>query len=412
MSLAERISTGETLPAYGVMAACLAMAGLPIYLHAPKVFAEAHGVGLAALGSVLFALRLIDVVQDPLLGRLAEALRARRDLAVSGAGAVMALGMVGLFAISPPVAPVLWFALMLTLVFSAYSFLTICFYAQGVTKAETLGPSGHIRLARWRETGAILGVCLASVAPTVLGGLDHPYAVFAMGFALVTLLAIAAMRGEWGGRVAPASNMRAVIGDRIARRLLVVALLNAAPLAVSATLFLYFVESRLAAPNAAGPLLLVFFLSAAAGAALWSRLAETYGTRPILLAAMALSILAFAFVPLLGPGDILPFAVICVVSGLALGADLTLLPALFAARMARVSPSAASGFALWSFVSKFALALAAVVLLPTLQAAGFTPGAADTPAHALTLLALLYGALPCVLKLAAMGLFAATRLEN
>lgn len=411
MSVAERISTGDRLPAYGVMAACLAMAGLPIYIHAPKVFAEHHGVGLAAMGSVLFALRLIDVVQDPLLGRLAERLRDRRDLAVGIGGAVMALGMIGLFAVSPPVAPLLWFALMLTLVFSAYSFLTICFYAQGVTKAETLGTAGHIRLARWRETGALLGVCVASVAPVALSVTGAPYAAFAVAFAGVTLLALAAMRGEWAASDAPTTGLRRVLGDRVARRLLIVALLNAAPLAVSATLFLYFVESRLATPAAAGPLLLLFFLSAAGGAPFWSRLAEDQGIRPTLLAAMGLSVAAFAFVPLLNTGDVLPFAVICVVSGLALGADLTLLPALFAARMAQVSPSAAEGFALWSFVSKFALALAALVLLPALQAGGFTPGA-ENPASALTLLALLYGGLPCALKLAAIALFAATRLED
>jgi hypothetical protein len=53
---------------WSVFAAMIAAAGLPIYIHAPKVYAETHGLSLGALGLVLALLRLIDVVQDPFLG--------------------------------------------------------------------------------------------------------------------------------------------------------------------------------------------------------------------------------------------------------------------------------------------------------------------------------------------------------
>ena len=111
------------------------------------------------------------------------------------------------------------------------------------------------------------------------------------------------------------------------------------------------------------------------------------------------------------PGDWLPFAVICVLSGAALGADLTLLPAIFARRMATIAPAAAEGFGLWSFVSKFTLAFAAVALLPALQAAGFR-GGADNPEDALWLLGLLYAGVPCALKVLAIALLAATPIEE
>ena len=413
MILAARRYAGEGLGAYALLAGVLAMAGLPLYIHAPKVFAEQNGVSLAAMGGVLFALRLLDVVQDPLLGRLAGALGRWRGAAVAIAGLMMAGGMAGLFAMRPPIAPLVWFAAMLVLIFSAWSFLTICFYARGVTRAEALGASGHVRLARWRETGALLGVCIAAVAPVVLAQVSAaPYAAFALGFALLTLIALAAMQGEWAGE-APVSTpgLGPVLRDPVARRLLMVGLLNASPVAVTATLFLHFVESRLQAPGAEGPLLLIFFLAAAAAAPLWGRLAEGFGTKRVLLAAMALSIPAFALVPLLGPGDTTLFAAICVISGAALAADLTLLPALFATRMARVAPSAEAGFGLWAFASKFTLSLAALLLLPALEAAGFTPGG-PSPERALTLLALLYAGLPCLLKAAAIALLAAIRLED
>jgi GPH family glycoside/pentoside/hexuronide:cation symporter len=396
------------LPAFAIFAAMIAAAGLPLYIHAPKFYVDEYGVSLAALGTVLFGLRLLDVVQDPLLGRLATALKAQRGLSVSIAAVIMAAAMLGLFAVAPATGPLVWFALMLTLVFSSFSYLTICFYAEGVSSAERIEGQGHIRLARWRETGALLGICAASVAPIVVGG----YGGFAFAFAVLTVVALWAMRREWQGEaLAKGSGFGSVLSDPIARKLLIVALVNAAPVAVSSTLFLFFVESRLEAPGWEGPFLLLFFLSAALAAPFWSRLAEHVGERKVLVIGMILSIAAFALAVTLGPGDTWVFGLICLASGAALGADMTLLPALFARRMAKVSPGASEGFGLWSFVSKFTLALAAVALLPLLETGGFQAGQENSE-NALRLLSLLYGALPCVLKLLAIGLLVSINFDD
>ncbi len=393
---------------YALMGGVLSAAGLPLYIHAPKVYADSYGVSLASLGAVLFGLRLLDVVQDPLLGRLASALKHRRGLAIAVAFSAMGLGMLGLLGMAPPIAPLPWFALTLTLVFSAFSFLTICFYAQGAARGEAMAPKGHVQLARWRETGALTGVCLAAILPTILSG----YAGFAIMFAIACGAATFAMRHEWQPLPTSADNdFGTVLKDPIARRLLLVALLNAAPVAVSSTLFLFFVESRLAAPGWEGPLLLVFFLSAAVAAPVWGTLAMRYSPRRVLLWGMGLAVASFSLALTLGPGDQWIFAIVCLTSGAALGADLTLLPALFSKRMAQIAPDAAQGFALWSFASKFTLALAAVLIFPLLDLAGFVSGTENT-ASALTTLSLLYAAAPCALKLGAMALLATTSLTD
>lgn len=402
------------LPSYSLFAALLAAAGLPIYIHAPKFYVDEFGVSLAALGAVLFGLRLLDVVQDPLLGRLAEKTRDRRGVVVAMGSFVMAGAMIALFAIPPVLPPLVWFGLTLTIVFSAFSFLTINFYAQGVVKAGHLSGAGHLRLARWRESGALAGVCLASVAPVALGAtMSDPFTGFALGFAVLAFFSVLAMRTEWSTEgVAASTGFGAVLRDALARRLLLIALVNAAPVAVSSTLFLFFVESKLQAPGFEGPLLLIFFLSAAVAAPFWGALAERFGPRRVLLSAMVLAILAFGITLTLGPGDWVLFAVICVASGATLGADLTLLPAIFASRMARISPSASEGFGLWSFVSKLTLAFAAVTLLPMLESAGFQSGSPQNPPEALALLTLLYAAVPCALKLIAIALLALTDLKE
>ena len=409
------ISASGHPAAWGAFAGVLAMAGLPIYIHAPKFYVDEFGVSLAALGAVLFALRLFDFVQDPALGWLAHATAGVRHAMVAGAGVVMALSMLGLFAVTPPVAPLLWFAITLTALFSAFSFLTICFYAQGVAKAETMGRNGHVRLAAWRETGALIGVCLAAAAPTVLAmGPNPPFEAFAILFAAATLAVVWMMRLEWmrgAPSLAPAlAGFAAVLADMPARRLLIVALLNAAPVAVTSTLFLFFVESRLQAPGWEGPFLLLFFLSAAAAAPVWARLARAHGEKRMLITGMVLAVVAFGFAATLGPGDLILFAVICLASGAALGADLTLLSAIFARRMAHVLPEAATGFALWAFVSKATLALVAITVLPFLEWQGFT--GPESPPQALLALGLTYALLPCLLKLLAIATLATTPLQR
>ena len=400
------------LPGYALFGGLLAMAGLPLYIHAPFFYVESFGVSLAALGLVLGGLRFIDFVQDPALGWLAERTRRARGLAVAIAAAIMALSMLGLFAVTPPVAPLLWFALTLIPLFSAFSFLSIAFYSQGVAKAGALGDRGHVLLATWRETGALLGVCLAAVAPTVLVITGAPYAWFAVGFTGLAVAAVWAMRAEWqAAPVAQETGFAEVLRDPTARRLLIIAFLNAAPVAVTSSLFLFFVEGRLQAPGWEGPFLLLFFLAAAGAAPLWGRAAQTHGPKRVLLLGMALAIVSFVFAALLGPGDLWAFALVCVASGAALGADLTLLAAIFARRMEKISPDASRAFGLWAFTTKATLAISAVIVLPLLGASGFEAGRPNPP-EALAMLTFLYAILPCGLKLAALGLLAATRLEE
>jgi glycoside/pentoside/hexuronide:cation symporter, GPH family len=411
------VHSAHGLAGWALFSAVIAAAGLPIYINAPKFYVDEYGVGLGALGVTLFVLRLIDVVQDPALGWLADRFQTQRGTFVATATLLAGLSMIALFAVQPPIAPILWFALALTVLFSSYSFLIIAFYAEGIRKAADLGPGGHIRLAAWREGGALLGVSLAAVAPFALAQLmPNPLTGFALGFAALALAAAYAMRREWapqGKTVAQPAGVAlgTILADPLSRRLLILALVNALPVAITSTLFLFFVESRLGATAASGPLLLLFFISAALSTPIWSRAAQRFGAKPVLLAGMAISVVSFLFASLLGAGDVLGFALICAASGAALGADTMLLPALFASRLAKVSPNAGAGFGLWNFVTKASLALVALSVLPLLESRGFQAGGTNT-AEALAMLTFLYALLPCALKLVAIGLLAATPLQE
>jgi Na+/melibiose symporter-like transporter len=118
---------------------------------------------------------------------------------------------------------------------------------------------------------------------------------------------------------------------------------------------------------------------------------------------MATACVAFAAAAGLGVGDVWPFALVCIFSGAALGADLTLPAALLAdigaAAEARPEGGGAGAyFGWWNLVAKLNLALAAGLALPLLDLSGYRPGVSPAEAGSLLGLVALYCGLPIVFK--------------
>lgn len=408
----DTLNTG--LYRYASFAGVLAAAGLPLYIHAPKFYVDQYGVSLTAIGSVLLGLRMLDFIQDPVLGWLVDQLDRWRSIFAGGMTALLAGAMVALFAVPAPINPLMWFILCLAVLFTAFSALSILFYAQGVIKGDAIGDGGHVYLASWRESGALIGVCLTAILPTILFSLGFgvPMATFAVIFAVFAAFAATLMVREWQeGPHVQSGNLRGLLADPVLRQLLVVGLFNAAPVAVSSSLFLFFVEYRLGSAELAGPLLLLFFLAAAASVAVWARVARNKGAKWTLMVSMLMAIVTFSFAITLETGEVWAFAVICFFSGAALGADMTLLPAMFSKRLKMLHSGGGQAFGLWNFCAKFSLALAAITVLPALDMAGFSTEDVNSP-QALFVLTFIYAVVPCILKILALGVLYWTPVEE
>lgn len=387
----------------------LSAAGIPLYIHLPQ-FASVHlGLSLSALGVLLLAIRLVDLVQDPLIGWAIDRWPgAQRGFAL-GAGLGLALGFPALFLMDPGPGLFLRLGAVLVLLFTAFSLGTILLYARSATLAETPTPRALVRLAVWREAGGLAGVIVAAILPAVLVGMgaaDAGYPAFGLVLAGLALGAVAASWPIWRRPALPGGRLSLRgMGDAGAIRLLVLALVNGLPVAITSTLFLFFVEDRLQAPGLAGPLLVLFFASAGLSVPVWGRVSRSIGARRTLFVSMALAIAGFVGAAFLGPGDGAAFAAVCLATGAAMGAEAMLLPALFSVSLTRAGLNPALAFGIWTFAGKLGLALAAFVVMPVLQWQGYQPGQANDAA-ALSALGLLYAALPCVLKLAALAMVA------
>lgn len=391
----------------------LAFAGLPIYLHAPKFFLDNYEISLTSIGLTLLALRCIDFIQDPLIGWGLDVIKFCRNSLVLIMGLIIAISMIATFTIPAIGNPLVWFIICMIFLFSSFSILSILFYSQGVHKAKSLGQNGHIKLAVWREFGGLIGVCLASVLPAIFinFGTEQNMAWFSISFAVIVLLSVVLMSKEWQVSLLPKSNLKIIFKDQVLRRLIIIALLNATPLAITTTLFLFFVEYCLGTKFPAGLFLVIFFISAALSVPIWGKLGKHFKAKNILLFAMISSIFIFAFVLCLSTGDYFAFAIVCALSGFTLGADMTILPAVFARRIDHVGVTAGQAFGIWSFCAKFTLALAAAFVLPVLDWVGFSTAETNTE-RAIWTLTLLYAGLPCILKFGAVMMLSSNYLKE
>ena len=396
---------------YGGLGLPLAFVALPLYVILPNHYASTFGIPLATLGVLLLGARLLDAVADPWIGRWVDGWFSRsvaRVLAFGVAAAVLlAVGFRGLF--FPPAALVqgqtallTWCALLLALTYLSYSVLTVLHQAWG---ARLGGDDGQrARIVSWREGLALVGVLVASVLPA-LAGLSVASAVFAVTLAGGLVLLAQAPQPLISAAASVRPAMTAPLRTAAFRNLLLIYLVNGVASAVPATLVLFFIRDRLQAPAYEPLFLASYFAAGALSMPLWVRAVSRFGLAPSWLAGMLLAVATFAWATLLGAGDVTAFVIVCVASGIALGADLALPGAMLAGVIQRAGHGQrleGGYFGWWNFATKLNLALAAGIALPLLSMFGYAPGGRD--AGALQALTIAYCLLPCALKLGAAAL--------
>ena len=395
---------------YGLFGLPLAMVALPIYVYLPQFYAERASLSLGLIGAVLLTARVAAAFIDPLLGwwiargqgAYARYVGLSLPLLLAGFGALFhppALGALATMA---------WFLGTLMLVYLGFSIATIAHQSWGA--ALTQAPSERARVTGVREACGLAGVVLAA-GVTAAAGYTGLTVTFSAALALGGALLLARARRPTlqlpaQAQAHDASGWRAMaapFGQAPFRALFAVLIVNGIASSIPATLFLFFAADRLQLGALSGFFLILYFGAAAASMPLWVRAAGRYGEARAWTGGMLLSAAVFVWAFGLGAGAAWSFGAICVLSGLALGADLALPPALLAGVIAAAGHAGrreAAYFGVWNWGVQMTLALAAGIALPLLAWLGYVPGGAGGGAA----LAAAYALLPCALKLLAAAM--------
>lgn len=395
---------------YALLALPLSFAALPLYVLLPKHYAAEYGLSLSVLGTLLLVARIGDAIADPLIGRYVDRVIAAQPGKIAWPIILAALFMMLGFAMlwwAPrlsQLAQLFMLACALACCYPAYSFLTVLHQAWGAQLSKQRDELS--RLMSYREAAGLIGVLIASAMPSLLG-----LAALPLALALGLLLALWAL--SKGPKPAiqslnhiPILSLRysfsRIYSNNKFVNLCIVYAFNGIASAIPATLLLFFLQDQLHIKDPA-PYLLAYFLAAALSLPLWLRMVKRMGLERTWLLSMFLAVLTFMFASVLLPGDNLWFAAVCVMTGAAAGADLSLPNTLVAQHIYAAGDNGlleGSYFGVWAFLTKLNLALAAGLALPILQSVGYTPGASALAAH-FNPLVLVYCWLPCALKLVA-----------
>lgn len=411
------------LAVYGLPGLPLAAVTLPVYVHVPTFYAVDLGLGFATVGAILLAARIWDAVSDPLIGFLSDRTTGRfgkRKPWIVAGSVLTALMAYLLFA--PPDGVQGPFLLTVTvLLYLGWTMAVLPYNAWGAELSDDYHRRSTI--TAWREGAVLAGTLLAVALPFAVGD-DSADGLASLGLALLVLLPLAAAAAvTWVPKTdeadTPLKPTVKQVGGIIARnrpfrRLLAAWFLNGIANGLPATLFLLFIGTVLDASDHSGALLFTYFLSAVAGLPLWLALSRKLGKHRCWCLAMAWACVWFAGALFLGPGDVAAFFVICIATGLALGADLALPPSLQADvidldRAAGRERNTGAYFALWSMAQKLALALAVGLAFPVLEWAGFQADPLSVAGENIVetaspwVLAFLYAGVPIALKVAAMS---------
>lgn len=432
---------------YGLLGWALGAVAVPIYIQVPFLYSRVFEVPTAWVGTILLISRLIDAMMDPMIGLWLDRRQGRTNRYSLPIVLSVPLMMAGMYFVFFPVgsSPEDYAASLmgsLFLVHLGYSLASISYQSWGAELGST--DKQKSTFVAVREGIGILGVIFA-VSLALESHANLIFSVFAgMLIAGVFLLLKFAPRpphieslpiklskavkdaasGGSNRLMAAIFGMGKPLRHSNYRKLMLVFMCNGFAAALPATLVPFYMRDRLGLSETDQWVLAVYFLVGALSTVFWVWMSGKIGLAKAWLMAMALSIPAFIIVVLLNRGDLMGYLGVCILTGFALGADLSL-PAALVARLIQKNgeqgKNEGSYFGLWNWINTCNLALAPTLSLTILSVFNYSPETSGS----LEFLALplmqqiqmdpliwVYALLPCVMKLVAILLLASSGLTS
>lgn len=403
--------------AYGLMGFSLALLGIPLYLYLPAYFFDNWGVSLTAVGLALMLTRLLDVLTDPIIGRLSDTLATQGISKIwqmtLGCG-ILLIGLYGLFFPNETElldSPMRYISLWSLVTFLGWTWVAVPYQAL----VAEITPDVHekTRLTLFKEGFSIFGVVVAlslpfilSVAPTNPFVFDWIWFIALFGILVAVagqMLQVSPCLDQNQKLFSPSLNSSVLKrfwkNQRWSFSIMPAYFLNSLANAFPATLFLLFVSYALELEEQAGLFLMVYFLSGMLVLPGWFWLSKKIGKYAAWQFSMVFAIIGFVGVFSLSAGDAYGYLIICILTGMSLGADIALPSSIQADIVQKLSEEKEqiSGilFGVWGMLTKMALAISVGIALPLLEGLGLKQG----EPLALNALWFFYAIVPILLKL-------------
>jgi len=405
--------TKKQLFNYAILSLPLAFVGLPIYVNINGFYAKEYGVNLSFLGFLLLLSRAIDLIQEPFIGYWSSYLihkKVSQKRIILYSSILLSLSFFALF--NPPISfdkqmIGIWFVLFLVLTYTFFNFAIINYESIAVYVAKN--DNERLAINSWKEFFGLIGVLLASILPSLLAifidsDLKSSYfycsAIFVFLIFTVLLVffrSVKINKIEHYTRL----NMKSVFGEiknnKIFLKYLSIFFINAIAVSIPASVIFFYVEDVLRASQKLGLFLGVYFLAGCLFIGFWKKVAQKHGIINTWIFALFGSVLTFIFNCLLGETNANLFFIVCFASGLFLGADLIMPPAIIANIIHDKKEKVTSYIAVWNMFVKLGLVIASSASLITLGFFDYKIGSYIN--NGLWAIPYVYSVVPCLIKI-------------
>lgn len=409
--LAQNISKSQIF-FFSFLALPLAFVGIPIYLNISDFYARKFEINLATIGIILVFVRIIDALQDPLVGYFSDSLlqkKISRKKIIYLSSTLLSIAFYLVF--NPPEylnknLSILWFACSLIATYTFFNFTIINFESLAAIFAKN--DRERILLNSFKEMFGLIGMIFAFLLPAVLvhffaSDSNQVYKVLSLVFTLLILLASFGLfrkvkiKDEFlDFHKKSKIKFFEILHDKKFLAFLGIFFLNGVAVSLPAANLNFYVSDVLKAPENLGWFLSIYFISACCFIPLWKYFATKFGMIKSWIFSISGSVLTFSFAYFLTSENADYFYLVCFFSGAFLGADLIMPPAILAKIAFAKKEMISSYFAWWNLITKMSLMIAASSSLIFLGLSGYKPGLIVS--QNVVTISFFYALLPCILK--------------
>ena len=411
--------------AYGLPALPLASLYFSIYVLIGEFYFKNYGLALSIIGSIFIIIRLFDAFTDPIMGYISDNFPLRfgkRKPWVLIGGILFIFSTWMLFVPIYKSVDVEYFFFWLLISAIGWTIAYAPYYAMGAELSMDYLERSKVTFCR--ELFTILGIIFASLLYSLSFDFDNKIfksgigsniglfqiCIFSSIFFVLSMFLFLISKSNSKEVSYDKNNILNIFEifislkkQKLMRKLLFSHFINGLANGLPPALFVFYVNSVLKSPEFTGILLFLYFLGALVGVPLWIFISNKLDKHRVWCYAMIYSCFIFIFVLFLEEYDLIFFAIICILSGLALSADLAI-PSSIQADIIDLeylkTGKRLTGqfFAFWGLVSKAAIAISTGVALILLDIIGFKSDE-NNGKNILFAVSFIYAGLPIILKM-------------
>ena len=411
--------------AYGLPALPLASLYFSIYVLIGEFYFKNYGLALSVIGSIFIIIRLFDAFTDPIMGYISDNFPLRfgkRKPWVLIGGILFIFSTWMLFVPIYKSVDVEYFFFWLFISAIGWTIAYAPYYAMGAELSMDYLERSKVTFCR--ELFTILGIIFASLLYSISFDFDNKIfksgigsniglfqiCIFSSAFFVLSMFLFLLSKSNSKEVSSDKNNILNIFEifislkkQKLMRKLLFSHFINGLANGLPPALFVFYVNSVLKSPEFTGILLFLYFLGALVGVPLWIFISNKLDKHRVWCYAMIYSCFIFIFVLFLKEYDLIFFAIICILSGLALSADLAI-PSSIQADIIDLeylkTGKRLTGqfFAFWGLVSKAAIAISTGMALILLDIIGFKSDE-NNGKNILFAVSFIYAGLPIILKM-------------